>query len=381
MNQEDQSKIKRLFILGSGFSKAVSEKMPVVKQLTKDLEEEIERNSQLNLLNNQRYQHLRHDLELLLTYLSQEHPWKTPAEFHEDRALFLRISEWLAQRITECEASAFKEVIPEWPMNLVRWLNKTRTSVITFNYDTMLERICFRADNDGIHAYTYGISLPAIQDRVSAVESDHVLNPSAFHVIKLHGSINWFYSGGEQFPGEQIFQRYVATESPDLDSITENGQPMLSLKIWLKELLFDKVTLIIPPLAEKSRFYSNQMIRSLWIKAKEHLAQADEIYCVGYSLPDTDLTTKLLLQTACTGNSKKIFVVNLLCQEVNDEQGKPDEKKTKEVGQREKESLIRRYREAFPKAEIDTTFIKTIDEGRDAAVKAMTEFLCSQKEV
>jgi hypothetical protein len=180
---------------------------------------------------------------------------------------------------------------------------------------------------------------------------------STFHLIKLHGSINWFYSGGEQFPGEQVYFRLVDSWSPYSDmtqDVSWDGPPPpFDLKTEIKKLLSDKVPLIIPPVAEKSRFYANQTIRSLWGKAREYLAQAEEIYCVGYSLPDTDLTMKLLLQTACAGKAKTVYIVN------NDVNGKED--------------LVRRYRDAFPKGvTIRDDYI------RADAVEAMIKDLCKE---
>lgn len=378
----EESKKKRLLILGSGFSKAVSERMPVVSCLVDALKKEVEQDEELRALKNPRYQHLLSNPELLLTYLSQDQPWKEPDETHEDRALFLRISKWLANYIEKCEDEAFKNDIPKHIVDLAQWLHKTKTPVITFNYDTVLERVCYlylRVETwvPSPHSWAevrmplyasnlYPIPIGMIPQRAASTP----LPPpqSTFYLIKLHGSINWFYSGGEQFPGEQVYFRLVDSVSPhsDMTGVDDLARlamgepsfppPPFDLKTEIDKLLSDKIPLIIPPVAEKSRFYSNQTIRSLWGKARERLAQAEEIYCIGYSLPDTDLTTKLLLQTACAGKAKTVYIVNIAVQE------------------QEKDKLLDRYRNAFPEGtNFRTDYIK-----RDA-VKAMTADLCKEE--
>lgn len=357
---EAQSK-KRLLILGSGFSKAVSDKMPVVRELATALKEQIKQDPKLKELEDPKYQDLLNDPELLLTYLAQDQPWKKPDETHEDRALFLRVSRWLAKHLEQCEHQTFEGKIPEWTKLLAKWLNEKRTWVVTFNYDTVLERICFLClkDESGKNRpdlifNSYRVPLAPIQFRRAGVFGGS--EEYMFDLVKLHGSINWFYSGWEQFPGEQIYCRLVDSKSPYKDYVSEDSDRGVSQKELeeLEMLLSDKVPLIIPPVAEKSRFYANQTVRYLWGKAREYLKEAEEIYVIGYSLPDTDLTTKLLLQAACAGQTKTVYIVN------NDMTGK--------------NNLLRRYRDAFPQG----TSIKD-DYICPDAVEAMVKALCGEE--
>lgn len=78
-------------ILGSGSSKAVSEKMPVVRELADALKQQIKNDPELKDLEDPKYQHLLNDPELLLTYLAQDQPWKKPWEAPQEWALFLRM--------------------------------------------------------------------------------------------------------------------------------------------------------------------------------------------------------------------------------------------------------------------------------------------------
>jgi hypothetical protein len=68
---------------------------------------------------------------------------------------------------------------------------------------------------------------------------------------------------------------------------------------------------IIPPVAEKNLFYGITLIKTLWGNFSKAIKEADEIYCIGYSLPQTDLTTRIFFSTVIDNPKKKIYLVNL----------------------------------------------------------------------
>jgi len=329
---------KRLLILGSGFSKAISQTMPTVRELAHHLKKEED-------LRREPYNKLWDDPELLFSYLSLEQPWKEPAEALKDRALFVRIQKSLAKFIIDREGKALKKPIPAWVQRLIKHLHQSKTSVITFNYDTVLERIVYKLQQEKGKSEgqwprefdLYGLPLSPIGLREAGTFGGTEVE--TFHLIKLHGSINWFYSGVEGFPGEQVYYWPIR-----LDPLHLRGLNNATSKQKSERLVKDKIPLIIPPVAEKSRFYSNQTLRSLWGDARNALASANEIFCVGYSLPQTDLTTKLLFRSAA--RSEKVFIVN-----------------------RSAPELKERYQDAFPNAEIDDEF------DGEAAVEKMVEYL------
>jgi hypothetical protein len=115
----------------------------------------------------------------------------------------------------------------------------------------------------------------------------------------------------------------------------------------------DKIPLIIPPVAEKSRFYENRTVRILWTAARKALEEAEEVVCAGYSLPETDLTMKLFLQAFA--RPKKVTIVNI---------EPPDAA--------EGQQMLGRYREAFPGVEVDgRTFMC------EGAVEKMVDYVSS----
>jgi hypothetical protein len=309
--------------LGSGFSKAIfPDSMPTVTDLAPLLLQE-------DALNAPPYDRFADNPELLLSYLALNQPWKEPSE-------------------------AFQNSTPDWVNRLIEHLHNARTSVITLNYDTVIERFLHRLKEGrpaGTWPREYGLyDLPLSPLRLRSAGTFAGTEIATFHLIKLHGSINWYYSGVEGFPGEQIYYLGVNSDSPAQDYWDRNS--LTDRKI--KRLCQDKIPLIIPPVAEKSRFYENRTIRMLWTAAREALTEAEEVMCVGYSLPGTDLTMKLFLRAVA--RPKKVVIVN-------------KEHPIDENGQ----EMLKRYQEAFPGAEVDGGTFMCED-----SVQKMTEYLVTR---
>jgi len=66
----------------------------------------------------------------------------------------------------------------------------------------------------------------------------------------------------------------------------------------------------VPPVAEKTGYFQHESIRFLWSQAAASLKDASEVYCVGYSFPETDLTMRFLLHEAIPGQGTSFHVVN-----------------------------------------------------------------------
>jgi len=360
---------KRALILGSGFSRAVHEDMPTVQALAEYFlqraQSDDEDDELLRKLFTSPYKEFLdqpENFELLLTYLSQEHPWKSPIEKHVDRALYEAIASEIGRYLARRESSIMNH--PEWLKKLVLYLHNQhhealRTEpcssipVITFNYDTVIERaLLVDLQNDKKSLHYAGRLYNHPEMRVTAIDQSiyrtHLLyltvagsvdakshftlrdlfgkeEEPTFHLLKLHGSINWFYSG--QLGPSEIFCTFITDEKPS-DTYYHSLRAARG-----------KIPLIIPPILDKTPFYGHPFIRSLWTQAREYLQDADEIFCVGYSMPLTDLTTRQLFQSLSKFPGKTVYIVNLA-----DSRVKAHE-------------LKRRYKMAFPKQKIDERFL------------------------
>lgn len=284
--------MKTIYLLGAGFSKAISSQMPTLSELGKSLDMD-------------KYPMIPGvavgEIETVLTYLGVPQPWLPESDILRNRARYQDLVREIAGLLQDCVDKALLEKLPRnWLHSLVRRWHQDQASIVTLNYDTLLERaacsyndLVLGGENLRL-ANLYPIPLtPAAMRRVP------VLGPTekpSFKLIKLHGSINWFYSP-RATPGEPI---YLGEGNEWPDNVRRPN--------WKNDVR-DKVPAIIPPTLDKGSYLQHDTLRSLWAQAAEALGSADTLVAIGYSLPVTDLTMRFLLEGA-GGDGKKLVVVN-----------------------------------------------------------------------
>lgn len=415
---------KEVFILGSGFSKAIIDEMPLLNQLSIEIEKKLFENSLIKdeykfiykkFIKNKGF----NNFEDILTYLYQNFSWKNDEEYFLLKSLFFYITNLLVDLFLEKEETFKAKLIMKEENryelnlleNLINYFNYTNSAIITFNYDTILEYLClniFRINSpfkvysniwdeieigeiffikdyqrrftdekkiidlqldesnknliiyynsfphpdekkfpfpdtlknyflwyydenfnkkfgeiykkSFIGAYTtffreqfqqgksrvqledfYQMPFSRIAHRTSSINDSPAVwggsvslqGPefkSTLRILKLHGSINWYYS-----PGSNLI--YLKSGDPRLKKVDDVGKK-------------DLQPLIMPPLLDKSDFSSLNSIKIIWQEARNFLKEAEKIYIIGYSLPDSDITIKLLLN-ASLDNCKKIYLINI----------------------------------------------------------------------
>lgn len=320
-----------VFILGAGFSKAVHDNMPLIADLDKAIQEKFVENP---LFSSDRLSRFiqNGNFEILLSYLGADAPWKTPGETWSDKSLFHSIAEEIATEIIEQETASINPTsIPLWLQKLVIYFDWFRTPVITFNYDTIVERAAWLPKDFSGDKRSFASSINASHLYLPIMQDIRVSNPKArignplgrttFNLIKLHGSINWFYSGTDAFPGEQVFFAETQKNNPKDD--------YQEIQLYAQH----KSRLIIPPVSEKSGFYANFLVRALWKSARDALTKAPKVYFIGYSLPETDLITRQLLLDSVPSDAEIYIVSN----------GTPVDPS--------KQELIARYKRAMPQVD------------------------------
>lgn len=227
-----------------------------------------------------------------------------------------------------------------------KMIYETKSDVITFNYDCLVEwgiehSSKGRSGNyvknrrDGAPYFNwdrysaYGIRFTKIRrtGRMSYYDANHGeniakkfyenhYNPSPdFRFIKLHGSNNWFrYSKLsrnkkeiDKLPFEKGFDHlaregklYIKSDKlPDSlknELLCFNGDWQFGVMPTWKKLRYRNVLepIIIPPILEKDKEIKNKIFQQLWSDAKEILLKTNEIVFIGYSFPDTDFYSKKL---------------------------------------------------------------------------------------
>ena len=285
-----------VFLLGAGFSKAISEEMPLLSELSAQVRER-------GLDFPTRISTLGDNLEIWLSYLSQPHPWLRESDALKNRAAALDITEKLSEVLSEKEQLAVESECPAWLKTLTQTWHDNKAGVISLNYDTLVERAAGTVNlgkDDHLSAdQLYPVILTLSSRRDGVVFGSNQVD--TFKLFKLHGSINWYYSGASEYTGEVIYYTHVVDW--DHHAIEERVS---------KASVADKVPLIVPPTTEKSLFFKHESLKQMWSQALLALLEADRLFVVGYSLPATDLAIRLFLHEGSKGiePEKELYVVN-----------------------------------------------------------------------
>jgi len=360
---------KEVFILGSGFSRAIHNDMPLLNGLTKLVVEKIEQEDSISKNIYEEYIKNRNigNFEEIITYLYQDFPWKSEEEKHLLYSLYIRLAKIVTEVIKEKqETSVKKELLAkEYIKKFLNYLNDTKANVISLNYDTLLEDLSVaelkpiiyteskregrnfeylqeiryskdidekhtseenkvkiksngkravviyfynydvdeqnfksaianfsddKCENDLKNTYStfkslmkdkhidclnlYSIPIAYLKSRTAAVWAG--TDYETYRLLKLHGSINWHYSATKEKTFEQIYLFKGSREERESK---------------------DLVPVIIPPVLDKTGFFEHSTIKSMWSEAKNLLKEAKKVYIIGYSIPQTDLTVKFMLQS------------------------------------------------------------------------------------
>jgi hypothetical protein len=251
-----------VYILGAGFSKAVSNEMPTLMDLPQALrsysarkargDDTVAELDQLGSIGN---------VEMILTYLVQAKPWLSESANLRARALFLDVTRLIADLIHDRMCACFQKLNEApWLNLLMKSWHRNRDTVITFNYDMIVEtaagKVVDPIDLPGI----YGVPLTPASLRARGAGTGLIPSKS-FTLLKLHGSTGWFYSGSSEFSGETIFA--VFPNGPTYWDDSESPEARCSSKAREDEFaaVRDKFPLIVPPVFEKGVISGHETLR------------------------------------------------------------------------------------------------------------------------
>ena len=294
----DSEKERDVFLLGAGFSRSISHAMPLMAELTMAIKEHLK--NVANPFELAAIPYLETDFEKGLSYLAEAQPWLSEAEHLRNRALFLDISEAVHKVLVDAQRHALQEQhdCPEWLRLLSYWMHFGEVIVLTLNYDTLLEMaLCeLYLGKAGAYGSDYlrAFGFPAKQGAIGSAQM------KTLHLLKLHGSLHWAYSGSDHYFGEAIQDSQISRWSMAAGNYRafspEDG----------------RVPLIVPPTLNKGRYFENEKIRSVWTLASLGLRYAQRVFCVGYSLPEGDLLMHFLLHDSRPRLDKvPFYLVNL----------------------------------------------------------------------
>jgi len=195
--------VNRVFILGAGFSKAINPGMPLLGELAEGVRSvlrgrRIEIGAGLEAIG---------DVERWLTFLADPAPWLSLSAQQRNAALFTDVSEAIHEILTAKQMMAAVQAPPGWLLPLVSYWHRVRATVITFNYDCLVELAYLDVMADaggGRPSDLYGIPITSAALRVAAPYGRQ--KASSFKLLKLHGSLAWWYSGPEAGQSDSIYE-------------------------------------------------------------------------------------------------------------------------------------------------------------------------------
>lgn len=172
------------------------------------------------------------------------------------------------------------------------------STVITFNYDIALDVAMHRNGQGPV--YAFGPEVRACYPT---------------KLLKLHGSLNWVVRSdtGEVQPLtlQEYFSKYT------YQGWDKQGTCHIPIGSQLQEY-YSKYTdikvepepVIVPPTWNKADYH--QLLSTIWSTAAKELEEAEYIFIIGYSLPETDAFFRLLYGLGTVGETplRKIVVYN-----------------------------------------------------------------------
>ncbi len=268
---------RRIFVLGSGFSKSFMPQMPTLSDLNElipfGIPEEFPHFHDyckrfLDLCNGQS-EYL--SIETLATSILSARIFPGERERLYHASLRFELLRFIASVIRHEEALEPKAaaVLRRFLLSSVNCPSEGSrdTLLLSFNYDTLIES-AIDADPELREKVSvdYGVRIePA--DR--SAKRDPLLH--TVDLIKLHGSLNWFPVKG-------------VTDELDLKNVCQVESRDRSFPIYCED-----TPIYIPMAHAKESFLRGSLFNVLWSKADYYLKNAEEIYFIGYGFPKSDI--------------------------------------------------------------------------------------------
>ncbi len=272
-----------LYILGSGFSKSFSERMPTMQDLTERLFQlEGEEYANLtafvqDLYRKSNYLEEFRDMENLANIIFSKRIFKDFEEQLDYEKLRFELIKFIYREINQQVLDQSKA---DTLFQFLRQCASTTASeacvILNFNYDLIIEEVLkhkYPESPEHIEL-KYGLQFERYEPE-KLPERTHK-QVSYLTMLKLHGSFNWFRAKGST--GNDIRNIHLVHEEESSFSIHANDIPTF-----------------IPMTNVKSQFLTGTLYNTLWAKAIDYLNRCHEIVIIGYGFPKTDLNNLGLL--------------------------------------------------------------------------------------
>jgi len=197
-----------VLVIGAGFSRSISGGMPLVDEMGNEAASIMG----LGPTEGVPLPFTHGDFEVWLSRQSQPQPYRSAAEDADAHARFLRFTEGITQVIDERVEAALADAAPGWLIALVRVLHARQATVLTFNYDPLIECAIEAAGLQDWEAPFRNADDPpgrrvgyrnVLADGEARLQSGTyfgragVEDLATFHLLKLHGSTTWYAVPGD----------------------------------------------------------------------------------------------------------------------------------------------------------------------------------------
>lgn len=236
-----------------------------------------------------------HNLEELLTYLELYHsfpgtlfqPWDSSDSDSISRLITEKFLyyQWDLNKVVSgngrpvrpvsVDLRHFRAIADGWGKHL-----KPGDIVLTFNWDILHETIFW---NSGLWSYKDGYGFQCGTQGNREVDSKVLL-------LKLHGFVNWV----------QEEKHHRVTEIANVGDFFHGAKDWDPRNHYSQAQIDSGRKLVLPTYLKD--ISENVALLGIWTKARLHIAQAQELIVVGYSLNQVDHPARLLFGTALSAN-------------------------------------------------------------------------------
>jgi len=247
----------------------------------------------------------------------------------ERRAMFSRVSQAMWEIMVGRQKGTLVSGVgtgpmlypKDWLYDIVSLFHQRRTTVLTLNYDNLVEHAVLHAQlwgdptpdgggrpvrvddlYDGLLAVQPPVPPPApvAVDSGGYGPSDRAPAPrvETLRLLKLHGSLSWFW-----IPQDRAGTTLAAW------NVTDFGRCLGGQRTRRRDLP-GREPFLVPPTTSKASYFDTMVTRELWRRAYETLEDAERVVLVGYSLPVADSTFLGLLAGTIVDREIEVVVVN-----------------------------------------------------------------------
>lgn len=326
---------KDVVVLGAGFSKAVSCYFPLTAELGDDAFKHAE-----DIPPTERPDEGT-GFESWLSRIAEDQPYRSVEENLAAKRNFVKMSEAIGDVLRERQLRALGAPAPGWLDELLSVLHALEATVVSFNYDNVVECavdghcLADRAPDLGgpqkVTSHDIVDRLPPLPPAIGSEELPRLgtvldalsggpipmpRDPSrlarSFRLLKLHGSLSWYWS-----PDDQTGVTLQRRRAPGTFGAAAGGDEDAR-----RRALPGRVPFIVPPTATKSSYLTNLVVREIWGRARAALEDATRVIVIGYSVPAEDQVAGGMLAAALRGRAVEVVVVDPDADQVLDRLGR-----------------------------------------------------------